>query len=151
MPQIDGMLRLYGRLSHSVWPIAMVIAAGCSPAPPNVVPVSGRVTLAGEPLAGAVVTFQPALNEPAAESAQEVAGSVGRTNLEGRYQLRLVDPDVPGAVVGKHNVTITTATVEAGNDAAVSTGHRTSRHWRDGSQTYMVPTGGTDRADFEVD
>ena len=57
MPQIDGMLRLYGRLSHSVWPIAMVIAAGCSPAPPNVVSVSGRVTLAGEPPASSLPAY----------------------------------------------------------------------------------------------
>lgn len=137
-------------ISRGAWLLVASAAAwqsGCSPAPPSVVAVSGRVTLLGEPLAGAVVTFQPAQGATKAE----VAGSVGRTNAEGRYELRLVDPDVPGAVVGKHSVTITTATVESGNDAAISRGHRTARRWRDGSQTYMVPAGGTDRADFEVD
>ena len=34
-------------------------AAGCFPAESDVVAVSGRVTLGGEPLAGAVVTMQP--------------------------------------------------------------------------------------------
>lgn len=105
------------------------------------------MTLAGEPLAGAVVTFQPSLGE----SAAEVAGSVGRTDAQGHYVLRLVDPDVPGAVIGKHIVTITTATVAEGDDAATSRGQRTAPRWRDGSQTYMVPAGGTDRADFAVD
>ena len=35
------------------------VAAGCSKIPAGVVPVSGCVTLDGQPLAGAVVTFQP--------------------------------------------------------------------------------------------
>src|SRR5688572_29155643 len=84
--------RLAGRLASeclaAVYLAAVCLAAGCSPVPPSVVPVSGRVTLAGEPLAGAVVTFQPAPGE----SAAELSGSVGRTNAEGRYELRLVDP-----------------------------------------------------------
>jgi hypothetical protein len=120
------------------------VAAGCSKIPAGVVPVSGRVTLDGQPLAGAVVTFQPIRpDDPRA------CGSTGRTDAEGRYVLKLIDPTTPGALVGRHVVTITTATV-ADDDAARPTGERVPRPWRDGSKTYEVPQAGTDAADFEL-
>src|SRR5262245_57192509 len=86
--------------------LALVVCTfdACSPTLPNVVPVSGRVTLKGQPLAGATVTFQPA--QASGDSRTSVGGSVGRTNAEGHYELRLVEPDMQGAVVGQHMVTI---------------------------------------------
>jgi len=122
--------------------------AGCSPAPANVAPVSGQVTLGGTPLAGTTVTFQPV--STGAERTPGVSGSVGKTNAEGRYTLRLIEPDVPGAVLGKHAVTITSATVAGSDDATRPTGERAAARWRDGSQTFEVPAGGTQRADFDV-
>jgi len=112
------------------------------------VPVSGKVTLGGEPLAGATVTFQPIGTDSV--TTLGVSGSVGKTDGAGRYTLRLIEPDVPGARIGKHIVTITSATVVGRDDAARPKGERAAARWRDGSQTIEVPAGGTERADFDV-
>jgi len=141
------------RRNHSLVALLAAAAAswcpaGCSLTPRDVVPVSGQVTLGGEPLAGATVTFQPVA--AGSEPAPGVSGSVGKTDGAGRYSLRVIEPDVPGALIGKHIVTITSATVAGSDDAARPTGERAAARWRDGSQTVEVPAGGTERADFEV-
>jgi hypothetical protein len=119
--------------------------AGCYSAESDIVAVSGRVTLGGEPLAGAVVTMQPV------DTTQQgrATGSVGRTDADGRYSLTLIEPRLPGAIVGEHRVTITTADSSA-NDAKLPTGERVPRRWRNGSQTFVVPAGGTSKADFSL-
>jgi len=124
-----------------------VAMAGCSPVPAGVVPVSGRVTLAGKPLNGAVVTFQPV--RLASKTHPAAGGSVGRTGVDGRFVLRLIEPDVQGAQSGRHAVTITTATVSGGDDAR-PVGELVPAAWRDGSTTFEVPAGGTDVANFEL-
>jgi hypothetical protein len=118
----------------------------------DIVPVSGQITLDGQPLAEAVVVFQPMRNprDPDA-AAHSGMGSVGRTDAAGRYRLRLVEPDREGALVGRHSVTITTAaTSPAGDDSALPEGERVPREWRDGSQRFEVPPQGTSTADFEL-
>jgi hypothetical protein len=85
----------------AVFLIPLVFIAGCSGQ--SVVPVSGRVTLAGQPLAGVVVYFRP--NESRSNPG---AGSVGTTDSEGYYELRQIQPERRGAVIGEHLVTIRT-------------------------------------------
>jgi len=117
-------------------------AAGCQS---EVVPVSGRVTLDGKPLAKAVVTFQPIGTGPSAETT--ATGSVGRTDSEGRFVLRLVSPERYGAAVGGHVVTINRAT--AGTDEAAAE-TLLPLAWRDGSRQFRVPPGGTRAANFDI-
>src|SRR4051812_19172027 len=88
----------------SIFVAAVISFTGCEQ---SLVPVSGRVTLDDKPLAGAVVTFQPRAGGDAAKS--PTSGSVGRTDQDGRYNLRLIAPDQPGAAVGEHTVTISAA------------------------------------------
>jgi hypothetical protein len=61
--------------------------------------VSGKVTLGGQPLPDAVVTFSP----------KQTGGSpsIGRTDSSGNYQLTF-SRDASGAIIGEHKVTITT-------------------------------------------
>lgn len=74
--------------------------AGCGGGQPDgVAPVSGRVTLGGQPLSGAIVTFLPVQ--------QGASTSLGRTDDEGRFTL-LYGGNIQGAQVGQHRVTITT-------------------------------------------
>ncbi len=75
--------------------------AGCGSGgrPEGVAPVSGRISLGGEPLAGAIVTFLPVK--------QGASTSLGRTDDEGRFTL-LYGGGIQGAQVGQHRVTITT-------------------------------------------
>src|SRR5262245_60968169 len=122
-----------------------VAAVGCGG--PDVARVSGKITLNGQPLAGAHVTFQPI--SPGPNVRPEVAGSVGRTDASGHYSLRLVEPDRAGALVGEHRVTISTAEA-AETDGAAPKGERVPKSWRDGSQRFTVPAGGTSAANLEL-
>jgi hypothetical protein len=110
--------------------------------------VSGRVTLAGQPLAGAVVTFQP-MQDPD-EPAQATSGSVGHTDSDGRFELRQIATDRAGAAVGKHRVSISTASADPTTDVQLPTGERVPPEWRDGSQVFTVPAEGTSQADFAI-
>lgn len=75
----------------------ILMLAGCGRGNVNVVPVSGIVTLDGNPVAAAYVTFLPQNGRP----------SVGRTDLDGRYELAFTGKN-KGALVGTHRVTVST-------------------------------------------
>lgn len=126
--------------------LLLALAAGCGGG--AVAPVSGKVTLGGQPLPGAVVTFQPIREDGAAV---ELAGSIGKTDASGRYELRLIEPDKPGAAVGKHRVSISTATADPATDAQLPTGERIPPAWRDGSRIFEVPAEGTAAANFDIE
>lgn len=85
--------------------IPLCIATGCGSAPRadyhklDLVEISGTVTLDGEPLAGALVTFE----EP------DQTFSYGRTDAAGRYQLML-NSEKSGVLRGEKLVRIRTAT-----------------------------------------
>ena len=64
---------------------------------PPLAPVSGTVTLDGQPLPKAAVTFRPA----------EGRASRGFTDEKGHYELIYIR-DIRGAQIGSHTVTITT-------------------------------------------
>ena len=71
-----------------------VSVSGCSDRP-DLAPAGGKVTLDGQPMPGAVVTFQP------------VAGGrlgTAETDADGVYQITTFGPDVDGAIVGEHFV-----------------------------------------------
>ena len=82
----------------------LLAAAGCGGAGdrPELGQVEGTVTLDGNALAGATVTFQP----------QEGKASRGVTDAGGHYELIYLR-DIKGAVIGPHKVTITTASEAA--------------------------------------
>jgi len=82
---------------------ALVVVAGCSKGPYEVAPVSGRVTLDGQPVAKVAVMFQPVATEG---NINPGPGSYGITDAEGRYTLKLIGKESRGAVVGKHKVKI---------------------------------------------
>jgi hypothetical protein len=83
--------------------------AGCGGASgaadrPEVLPVSGTVTYAGQPMAGATVTFKPE------EAGQPSA--FGKTDAQGRFRLTTFVAD-DGAVPGSHTVTVQKYTIVA--------------------------------------
>src|SRR6516165_6575723 len=93
----------------------LVLALGCG-GRPRTAPVSGVVRMDDKPLAGAHVNFQPI----ASRDRDPGPGSYGKTDGQGRYTLRLVDPDQPGAVVGEHRVSIS---LRGGEEAVRSDGN----------------------------
>src|SRR5438132_10533557 len=88
----------------------LLFAAGCGG--PTLAPVSGKVTLDDKPLAGATVGFYPL----DAKSPASAPTSSGRTNDKGEYKLQTVMTSRPGAVVGKHRVSITVEPDLTGSD-----------------------------------
>ncbi len=77
--------------------VMIIVIAGCGP-DDGLAIVTGTVTLDGNPLAGAVVQFQPVKGRP----------STGMTNKQGEYRLAYTR-DKTGALIGQHEVTISTA------------------------------------------
>ena len=125
--------------------LGMTAAFGCG-RQPEVAPVSGLVTLDGQPLAGAHVSFQPVQDDVRAMA----MGSYDTTSSEGRYSLRLVEPDMPGAVPGQHRVRIRTAVdADQPEDGPLSE-ERLPARYRDGTLTFEVPASGTTSADFHL-
>lgn len=87
-----------------VFAAAVVLSfCGCG-GPFQLAPVSGVVSLNGEPLEGAMVRFQPQRS-----GAEVVLGpaSLGVTDSAGRYSLQTHTRET-GAVVGAHSVSIST-------------------------------------------
>jgi len=79
--------------------VVSLIMAGCGSGG-DLAKVKGKVTLGGQPLEDATVTFQP--------TSRGSAPSAGQTDAKGRYSLMFTF-DTPGAVPGEHTVSIETA------------------------------------------
>jgi hypothetical protein len=141
------------------WLVAIpVLAVGCSGQDFKVVPVSGRITKNGEPLANVRVVFQPM------EGENPGPGSAGTTDADGRYTLIISSQQFSGkgAVVGKHRVTIGTILPGEGSkptDPSVGSpdGEPLAgkelippEYNQDSTLTFDVPAGGTDKADFDL-
>ncbi len=129
--------------------LALVLALGCGGK--KFVPVSGKVTLNGQPLAGATVSFQPMASEGSAEAAP---GSVGKTDANGEYALT-ASTGQSGAAVGKHRVMISLLGPQVGEDDAR---HRhgpaladkvPARYNKNSKEVVEVPPGGT-KKDFAL-
>ena len=84
--------RLLGLLL--AWFVASTL--GCGPGGPTPIPVTGRVTLDGKPVADAAVGLMPVAGGPMAS---------GVTDAQGVFELSTVNK--PGAMPGEHAVTVT--------------------------------------------
>lgn len=127
-------------------PVSLLV--GCNSQSVAVVPVSGKVTLDGQPLVGATLSFQPITDKSSTN--QAAMGSYGKTDAEGKFTLRLIDPDKPGALVGRHAVTVTTAVSAdpASDELKVKQPERLPVAAR--TKEVEIPVGGTDRANLEL-
>jgi hypothetical protein len=130
--------------------VATTWAAGCGDGP-DVVPVSGRITLDSNPLAGAYVTTQPI---GTVENPNPGEGSFGETDEDGRYHLELASDGTPGAVVGEHRVTVVMKddafSANPSSDLPQPVSRPWPQHFTDNSLRITVPSGGTESADLEL-
>ena len=90
------MMRPCGLIAVGMSFCVLVASTGCGPGGnPNVAPVTGTVTLDGQPFADAVVMFNPTGTEGSTSSA--------RTDSSGAYEL-VYSADQKGAWIGSHSV-----------------------------------------------
>ena len=116
----------------------------------NVAPVSGRVTLDGEPAANVRVTFQPL---GSAENPNPGPGSYAVTDADGHYAVTLVGTNRLGAIVGKHRVSIQSShgPNEEFPDAPPKPPKPIPKKFNKESRLECdVPKGGTTTADFAL-
>ncbi|KLU07276.1 hypothetical protein RISK_000354 [Rhodopirellula islandica] len=73
------------------------VLSGCGPSGPEIAEVSGVVTMGGNPVPDASITFYPVSGRQ----------SFGKSDQDGRYTLEYAQ-DQPGAVTGQHRVKIMT-------------------------------------------
>lgn len=134
--------------------VALAALTGCGGGP-KYAPVSGRVTLNDQPLAGFTVDFQPMASgkEPPGP------GSTAITDADGRYTLRSqLDKGQAGAVVGKHQVRVWAPEGSQDRDAegTPKKGKKSDRPFIPGRYhvnselTFEVPPDGTTGADFAL-
>jgi hypothetical protein len=134
--------------------LMLAAVAGCGGR--KIAPVSGTVTLDGEPYPNAIVSFQPIGTRANIEPGR---GSVGVTDEQGRFTLRYDGGGRSGAVIGKHQVRIFTdlgTEPEPGEDAPARPARKLVEpippEWHEFSKKeFDVPAGGTTKADFAIE
>jgi hypothetical protein len=136
--------RFIRRFGHSMLvaglAVLAVTAAGCgSGNHPPLGRVSGVVTLDGQPLVDADVTFQPE---------ETGRASVGTTDSSGRYELIYFN-EVRGALVGKHRVLITT--LRDGDDSSPNIPERLPPRYHRESDTQVEVTKGSNTFNFDLE
>jgi hypothetical protein len=135
--------------------VLIVFLCGCSESskPYKTAPVSGVITLDGQPLAAAHVTFMPV--QEAQGRSQSGPEASGETGTDGRYALKTVFGDI-GASVGKNRVMVTTRKTELDpnnpdRSKEVAKERVPGRYFTDQAPlTIDVPASGTKAANFEL-
>jgi len=128
-------------------PFLLLLAAlssmvGCGGSEFDLVSVSGQVTLGGSPLQDAIVTFSPI-------GSGVGTASFGRTDSEGRYELRTLEGNLQGATAGGHRVSVSTITIPPDADETTEIPPEiVPMKYRNGSFKIEVPSEGTDAADI---
>ena len=114
-------------------------------------PVSGKITMNGEPLANAMINFQPIVPEGTTDPP---APSGAKTNEKGEFTLESAD-GTKGAWVGKHQVRIS-LWIDVGDlrperRVGKTQGEQVPLKYNKASkEEFDVPAGGTDQANFTL-
>jgi hypothetical protein len=87
--------QINARAPHLCLLMLIGLGVGCNKSGQDVAPVSGRVTLDGQPLQFAIVTFQP----------EGKSAASGGTDKDGHYEL-LYKRGIMGAPVGMNRISI---------------------------------------------
>ena len=126
--------------------VGLACGGGCTGGASTLVPVEGSVTLDGHPLPRLQVMFdRPELNP------NENKPYTGKTDEQGRYTLRSLLDDRPGAPPGHYRVSLTTSFAEPPyrEDARLPP-ERVPSQYRHGKLEFSVPEAGTKEANFNL-
>ena len=132
-------------MRRSLWAAAAALAAaGCTG---GQVPVAGKVTLDGRPLADATVHFQPF----APDKGSTLREAFGKTGPDGRYELKAIGAG-GGAAVGKNRVRISLLTPPRKGEPQDGLVDRIPDKYKAGDGiAFDVPAGGTADANFDLE
>jgi len=126
---------------------SLIMLSGCGGASdtPEMGYVTGTVKMDGKPLKNALVTFRPQDHETARQS-------VGTTDEQGFYELKYSLRET-GAMLGKHQVTISTAGMASGEygadgEGSGQTGEKVPAQYNVKSELTAVVEPGTQTIDF---
>jgi hypothetical protein len=130
----------------SLFPFALALLAGCGS--DKTAPVSGRITVNGNPLANASVTFAPIGGK---DNQEPGPSSAAITDADGRYTLRLIGQEGRGAMIGKHKVRIALQEeLDTSKDEPVKLKQLPLHYNGQTKLEFDVPAGGTDSANFDL-
>jgi len=142
-----------GRVRHGLsLALLSVLAIGCGG--PSMAPVSGTVTLDGNPVDGIRVTFEPIVGESAVTD-EVYYTSFGVTNEAGRYDMQTeIDGKlVAGAVVGNSTVRFVCTKRENFMNKGLEDSravHALPPSARDKSIRYTIERSGSTEANFDL-
>jgi hypothetical protein len=126
--------------------LTIVVLAGCTSHPYDVVSVSGIVRINGKPVKDIRVGFQPTDTT----KLNPGPGSIGVTDADGRYTLRAIGLGVEGAVVGEHEISF--AYIWEGTDEPkpADAGPPIPGKYKKQPIKFEVTSNGTSEANFEL-
>lgn len=132
------------RISYAI--IAIVCLSACIGCGEKTVAVSGKVMLNGKPVKDCQVMF-----EPLRENSTLGPRAIGITDADGQYTLASVETEKEGVAVGKCRIRLAWEDPEPSTEYGAPSKqppYQLPKKASDGSMTYDVPSGGTDKADF---
>ncbi len=133
----------------------LAFVMGCSGEGFEFAPVTGKVTIEGQPAVDFHVSFEPIAS---GKSPISGPGSVGVTDSEGKFSLLSVPNKSQGAVVGKHRVRIVVQRRDSEDEDAVvarlkkgDSFQQLPPKYHDSTElTFDVPAQGSNKANFEL-
>lgn len=137
--------------------LGLTLCPGCQRPSYDLAPVSGRITLNGQPLTDGHVVFQPITSEVTSKVSSPGPGSYGFCDGSGGFTLQTI-LGRPGAVIGAHRVFIRKITggekarPSSDDSAAADAGKELipARYNDESVLRFDVPAEGTSTADFEL-
>lgn len=132
---------LGARKSLFILSLLSLACYGCGGSGAKLGKVTGKVTLGGQPLPDALVTFSPEGGSP----------SAGLTSADGSYTL-IYSKGVNGAVVGKHTVTISTFQPALEDPPTPAVPEKVPLKYREGEELLTATVNsGSNKLDFTLE
>lgn len=143
------MQNLSSKVTSLLFLCSLLFLVGCGP-DYKIVPVSGRITLDGKPLANATILTQPIGTK---ENTTPGPGSISETDDDGNYELEFQHEVRVGAVPGPVRVKIVENAEKkvSSDDTVARVRSKVPLDYQEGKAEHTIPEDGSDQMDFELE